>query len=241
MVEQLLPDIEAALGRLGLFVVRPVDQPTLDRAGVALRLEDMLPGARAALVIGDGGGDFFAGFCARLLVDPDLQAAPDPLDAYTALVIPAAVRVAVGASLPLAFRYPFDDQCPALAMQAIGVAAGLPRPGPLGIQVHPRFGPWWAYRAFLVLPVALEPLPPLADSCSSCAAPCQRACLGQAVHPHGPDLLACARHRLVDDACRLSCEARRACIVGTEHAYTPRQLGFHMAASLTTVRRYLGG
>ena len=49
--------------------------------------------------------------------------------------------------------HPFASERVHLPFQRLGRAAGLPPPGPLGVQVHPRFGPWWAYRALVALAV----------------------------------------------------------------------------------------
>ena len=208
---------------------------------MALRLSDLLPDVPVVtgLVIGDGGREFFAAFSrarAARGAEP-----PDPLDRHTATVVPAALRAVLGAQPPLAVRYPFDGADPVLPMQAIGQAAGLPAPGPLGVQIHPQFGPWWAYRALALLPFALADLPGLPDACAGCPAPCQSACPGRAVLPSGFAIVSCAQHRLQDPGCQLACVARRACIVAPEQSYSDEQLAFHMAASLASVRRYFSG
>jgi hypothetical protein len=225
--------------------VHPLVQADLDRAAVALRLTDLLPGAEVGLVVGDGGGTFFERFAAASTTS-DLAAA-DPLDRYTARIVHATVADVLGsdAAFAWAIRHPFDDQTPALPMQALGTAAGLPAPGPLGIQIHPRWGPWWAYRALVVLPFGGDDVvaiaPPMANLCSGCPAPCVSACPGRAVQPQGFGVVTCAGHRLRDPGCHATCAARRACIVAPEHGYGDAQLGFHMAASLASVRRYFGG
>jgi hypothetical protein len=238
----VLEVLRAALAREGLHIVRPVVQDTLDRAGVDLRLSELLPGGRSGLVIGDGGPTFFERFATSA---PDVtDPAGDPLDHHTIRLVRTVVGATLGSEVPWAARYPFDDLRPALPMQALGVAAGLPPAGPLGIQIHPRFGPWWAYRAFVILPVLLGPAEMAAPDpslCATCPAPCVAACPGHAVTRAGFGIVACAGNRLRDPGCQPTCAARRTCIVAPEHAYSDRQLGFHMAASLVSVRRYFGG
>jgi epoxyqueuosine reductase len=189
-------------------------------------LQDLVAGATGALVVGDGGGEFFARFRAAR------APGPDPLDRYTARVIDALVAaVAPGAR---AF-YPFTP--PWLPMQTLGVAAGLPSAGPLGLQIHPRWGPWWAYRALIVLtdaPVTSEP--PLARACDGCPAPCIAACPVGAPTMGGFTGATCARHRQADQACQHSCAARRACVVAPGAAYPAEQIAFHMDASLVMIR-----
>lgn len=226
--------LEGALAREGLFIVRPVDQAALYRAGVDFALDGILKGAAAALVVGDGGGAFFARFSATAAADD----APDPLDRYTARVVEGVVGGVLGARVPHAIRFPFDPAPPLLPIQRIGIAAGLPPPGPLGLQIHPVFGPWWGYRALVVLGGSLAPAAPLASPCAGCAGPCVAACRGQAVAPAGLCARACVEHRLRDPACEEDCSARRVCPVGGAHAYSPAQLAFHMRASLVMIRAH---
>jgi epoxyqueuosine reductase QueG len=125
-------------------------------------------------------------------------------------------------------------------MQQLGRAAGLPAPGPLALQVHPRFGPWWAYRAFAVVGLALPPEAPLTETCPTCPAPCVTACPGEAVRVAGFSLDRCADRRRLDEKCGYSCAARLACPVGATACYPAAQLRFHMAASLVQIRRSSG-
>jgi epoxyqueuosine reductase len=230
----LLDALTEAFAGQGLYVVRPF---ALDAAGPAgAALAEALPAARTGLIVGDGGGDFFARFSA-LASDDD---GPDPLDRYTAGVV-NQVLAGLSALLPRgshAVRFPFQG---ALPMQQLGEAAGLPRPGPLGLQIHPRFGPWWGYRAVVVLGPALPALPALGQPCRGCPAPCVAACPASAVRAAGLAIETCARHRLVHAPCAHDCVARRACVVAPERAYPADQLAFHMEASLSMVRAYFVG
>ena len=216
----------------GCSVVRPVSQSAIDRAGIAFSLVDLLPGGLTGLVIGDGGGEFFARFRRR-----EGSGRSDPLDDYTRRVIPAALARAVGAG-PGAFavHFPFSRETPRLPIQRLGQVAGIPRPGPLGLQVHPRFGPWWAYRAFAVFPWSVPDEPALPSSCEGCSAPCVVACPGRAVNTAGFDFERCRSHRIVHEECQHACAARRACPVGSSEMYSDDQLAFHMAASFRHLR-----
>jgi epoxyqueuosine reductase QueG len=151
-------------------------------------------------------------------------------------VVPRALaRALVAQDGAFAVRFPFAS-APLLPMQRLGRAAGLPAPGPLGLQIHPRFGPWWAYRAFAVLTVALPEEPTVDSPCEGCPAPCTSVCPGQAVATGGFVLGRCIARRLADEGCHLSCAARLRCPVGAAEAYPPEQLGYHMAASLRHLR-----
>src|SRR6185437_16285740 len=103
---------------------------------------------------------------------------------------------------------------------------------PLGLQIHPRFGPWWAYRGLIVLDRPLPPAPPPGDGCAGCPAPCVAACPAGAVGRAGFAVAACHARRLVAEPCRLSCDARLACVRGPEHRYREVELAFHIRASM---------
>ncbi|HLK92227.1 MAG TPA: ferredoxin [Polyangia bacterium] len=198
-----------------------------------LRLGDLLSGAAGALVAGSGGPAFFDLFERG----PEAaDGAPNPLDRYTARAVERAVAAALA---PLrvahAVHFPFGT-APLIPFQRLGRAAGLGGPGPLGLQIHPRFGPWWAYRALVVLDRPLPSAPPAGDGCEGCDAPCVAACPAGAVARPGFDVVACHARRLVAEPCRLSCAARIACVRGPEHRYRDAELAFHMRASLPRPR-----
>lgn len=128
--------------------------------------------------------------------------------------------------------FPFAGATPLIPFQRLGRAAGLGAPGPLGLQIHPVYGPWWAYRALLAVDRPLPARAPLGDGCAGCDAPCVAACPAGAVARTGFVIPACHARRLTAEPCRLSCAARIACVRGPEHRYRDAELAFHMAASM---------
>ncbi|HMF42863.1 MAG TPA: hypothetical protein VKQ32_19460 [Polyangia bacterium] len=224
----------------------------------SLTLGGLLAGARAAAIVGSGGGAFFDRFAAE---GPEAaDGAPNPLDRFTARVAAAASAAALA---PLGVShtvyFPFDwaepiqsgtlkgfpnppamvrgeQSSPAphafIPFQRLGRAVGLGGPGPLGLQIHPVYGPWWAYRALVVVDRALPARSPIGDGCAGCDAPCVGACPAHAVARAGFDVAACHARRRVAEPCRLSCAARIACIRGPAHRYSDEELAFHMAASM---------
>jgi hypothetical protein len=200
---------------------------------LALRLAQLLPGASAAVIVGSGGPTFFERF------EQSPEAAdgwPHPLDRFTGRVVAALAADTLPAlGIAHALYYPFAGQAPLIPFQRLGRAAGLGAPGPLGLQIHPQFGPWWAYRALLVVvthdALALAGDAP-GDGCAGCPAPCVEACPAGAVARAGFSVPACHARRLSAEPCRLSCAARIACIRGPAFRYSERQLAFHMRASL---------
>jgi hypothetical protein len=215
-------------------VVVPLGAAAFDAACApvsTLTLGGLLPDARAAAIVGSGGPAFFDRFAAG---SPEAgDGAPHPLDRFTKRTADAAAAAALSAlGVAHAVYFPFDGAEPLIPFQRLGRAAGLGGPGPLGLQIHPVFGPWWAYRALVVVDRALPPRPPIGDGCAGCDAPCVAACPAHAVARAGFAVAACHARRLTAEPCRLSCAARIACVRGPEHRYTDAQLAFHMAASM---------
>ena len=220
---------------MGLGILLPMHAAAFDAACAAVngapRLAALLDGAQRALVVGSGGPTFFDRFEAAGVEAVD--GAPNPLDRYTRRVVDAAVTSVLGSlGVGHAVFFPFAGLSPLIPFQRLGRAAGVGPPGPLGLQIHPVYGPWWAYRALIVVDRALHTGPSLEDTCSGCPAPCVGACPGAAVSTAGFSIPACHAERLRAPACRLSCAARIACVRGPEHRYRDEELAFHMIASM---------
>jgi len=217
-------------------VLLPLDAAAFDAAcapvAPGLRLRTILAGARAALIVGSGGRRFFDLFAQQAPERGDGRR--DPLDRFTRRVVAAAVAAALEPlEVGYALRFPFLTEAGAhLPFQRLGRAAGLGAPGPLGLQIHPGYGPWWAYRALVVVDVPLPTQAPPGDACAGCPAPCVTACPAGAVQVSGFVTPACHARRLEAEPCRRSCAARIACVRGPEHRYSDEQLAFHMDASM---------
>ena len=238
----------AALGARGLDVLMPLSEEAFDGAcapvAPALRLRGLLgegaPGAGdpvGAIIVASGGRALFQRFRAA----PEAaDGARNPLDRFTRAAVDAAAVETLGAA-GVAYRtyFPFTESVPALPFQRLGRAAGLGGPGPLGLQIHPELGPWWAYRALIALAGDWSDVVPatrLGDGCAGCPAPCVAACPAGAVRLTGFSVADCHARRRTAPACHLSCDARLRCIRGVEHRYAEEQLAFHMAASMPAPR-----
>jgi ferredoxin len=217
------------LSALGLNVFFPLARAAFEVAAKPLALDDLLAGAAGALIVASGGPAFFDRFDGG----PEAtDGAPNPLDRYTERVVARATRDALDPrGVAHVALFPFGAR-PLIPFQRLGRAAGLGGPGPLGLQIHPTFGPWWAYRALIVLDRPLPAAPPPGDGCAGCDAPCVAACPAGAVARGGFDIVACQARRLVAEPCRLSCVARITCVRGPEHRYRDEELAFHMRASM---------
>lgn len=189
-------------------------------------LPDGRPTATLALA-GNVGGSMWDAFCR------DRPAGADPLDRWSAralgeLAAPLGAAVLLPGDRP---PHPFQDW----AMRAEPVHRS-----PLGILIHPDYGPWHAYRGALCLAERLA-LPPPDSRPSPCERCAERPCLGScpvgAFTRRGYDDAACATHvssASGGECLGRGCLARRACPVGSAHRYGDHQQRFHMAAFLRT-------
>jgi hypothetical protein len=193
----------------------------------AWRCGAVAPSARSALLIGSGGRALFEAFSRA----PERRLERDPLDAYTRRVAGEAARSLVAAGFETQAFLAFETRGGAFAdLVALGEACGLGAPSRLGLLLHPRFGPWLSLRALLLTALELPPTPALDgfDPCPTCPAPCASACHGRALASTRIDVVACGATRARETACALRCDARRACPVGAEHAYSPHAEAHHM-------------
>ena len=181
--------------------------------------------ARFVILIGNAGPDMFRRF-AR-----ERNPAVDRLDDWTRDVV-----MALADGLDASAVFPFDK--PPLPFLTWARKAGAGHVSPLGLNIHPTYGLWHAYRAALLFPVAFD-LPKHsagAHPCEACAEkPCLSACPVGAFTPGSYDTVACASHLAKPEggACMTGgCLARHACPVGQGFAYAPAQAQFHMAAFL---------
>jgi epoxyqueuosine reductase QueG len=114
--------------------------------------------------------------------------------------------------------------------------AGAGHVSPLGLNIHPLYGLWHAYRAAFVFPVAFDlPMQPAgAHPCEACVdRPCLSACPVNAFSGSAYDADACGKHlnSPMGGLCMTEgCQARRACPIGRAYTYEPPQLQFHMEA-----------
>lgn len=199
-----LADIQAALSPSGFLL----------RGGFNFVGDEDTPGgnpAKAVVLIGNAGGAFWPRFEAWRDAQPaDLA---DPLDTWSRQVLDA-VAATCGARVVMPNDRPFAP-FQQWAMRAEGL-----RPSPLGILMHPEYGPWHAYRGALLFDDALaaedlnqKPENPI-HLCDPCIGkPCLNACPA-AAFVQGFDRLACLSHIAGAEgwACMEGgCLARNAC------------------------------
>jgi hypothetical protein len=185
--------------------------------------------AEFVILIGNAGPEMFRRFARER--DP----AKDSLDQWCRERIGALAR-----DLDAKAVFPFDK--PPYPFLTCARRGGGGHVSPLGLNIHPQYGLWHAYRAALMFPVAfdLPPLSPGPHPCESCAdKPCLSACPVSAFSAGRYDIEACVDHISSGDGetCMSGgCLARRACPVGQAYIYAPAQAQFHMNAFLAAHR-----
>ncbi len=200
--------------------------------------DNLLPGARTAVILGTGG----RALGAALSVAPE-AGGPDPVDRFTERVVRGALqRLATAGVAAHASFYWEQRKGRFLDFVALGERVGLGVRSRLGVLLAAEYGPWFALRAVVLCAAdarVTRPVPGF-EPCTGCAAPCALACPARAFGPAdrlGPlDPAMCAAARLDPDGCSSACASRRACVVGTQHAYTATIEAHHMASVATALR-----
>ena len=138
--------------------------------------------------------------------------------------------------------YPGDTLIP---LQQLGRSLGWGAPSPLGLDIHPQYGPWFAYRAAFLTRSRLPATTASrinASPCDSCAEkPCILNCPVSALRSDAlPNLNACVSRRIEDQTgCGLLCQSRLSCPVGREWRYSEAHLNYHGERSLRSLTRWI--
>lgn len=175
---------------------------------------------KQVILIGNVGPDMFSRF---------VRSGAPTMDEWTRVVVDR-----LAADLGARAVFPFDK--PALPFLTWARMAGAGHVSPLGLNIHPTYGLWHAYRAALLFPVEFDfPRSSVgAHPCESCLdKPCLSACPVKAFDGSSYDVAACGAC-LKSDAGQTcmegGCLARAACPVGKTYHYSKPQTQFHMRA-----------
>jgi hypothetical protein len=207
----------ASFTPLGWFEPRADDTVPLLRGG---------HDARFIILIGNAGPAMFHRFVR------ERGAAISSLDGWCRLVVDRLAE-----ELDAMALFPFDQ--PPLPFLRWAKRTGSAFRSPLGLNIHPDYGLWHAYRAALTFPVTFD-IPPVhgKSPCETCAEkPCLSACPVGAFDGASYDVEGCTDHIASADGSECmsgGCLARRACPVGRQFIYEPTQAQFHMNAFLRT-------
>jgi hypothetical protein len=200
--------------------------PATDAALLARR-----PDTKTVLLVGNVGSEMWRRSGAAIMGTGQ----PHPLDHWTRDVIEPIAAAQGGTAL-----FPFEGP-PYWPFQRWAERAEGVRNSPIGIQIHPEFGLWHAYRAAILLPDELNLPEPQWRShpCDTCAErPCLSACPVGAFTGTAYEVDRCVDHVVLtkqdDQACsQRGCLARIACPVGVAWRYAPDHAAFHMDAFVT--------
>jgi ferredoxin len=181
---------------------------------------DDMGATKFVILIGNTGPDMFRRFA---------RSGAPTMDAWTRSVVEPLAK-----DLDARAVFPFDK--PALPFLSWARRGGAGHISPLGLNIHPTYGLWHAYRAALLFPVEFD-LPRMsagAHPCESCVGkPCLTACPVNAFDGSSYNVAACGEHIKSDAGAECmdgGCLARRACPVGQAFQYSKAQAQFHMKA-----------
>jgi hypothetical protein len=166
------------------------------------------------------------GFWAHLTATAEfLDGAPDPIDRWSARVIPQ-IATAAGGIPYLPFGGP-----PWHPFLSWAKASHRASPSPVTLMVHDAMGLWASWRGAIWVDRvdALPEAPPA--PCITCSAPCAESCPVAALTAAGYDTAAC--HAYLDQPdgkdCLLNgCKARAACPVSRTYGRLAEQSEWHM-------------
>lgn len=191
-----------------------------ERAGIVLQNH------QALALFGNGGPTLWSH------LSPPFDDSQNPIDTFAALKIDQFLQDVRPGQVVMPLFPVAGVHAP---LQRVARFLNLSRPSPLGLDLHPEFGPWFAFRRLLLLEGPSLEFPELPDhdpACASCAdKPCQTACPVNAVQETQAafNLKACATHRLSPlSPCLPRCASRFACPAGRQHQYSKEQMDYHM-------------
>ena len=222
------------LKRVGLNLCASFNLHELPKAVEETLPERLSSNYNSLLLVGTRGGEFWQ-YLQTINENPD-----HPFDNISQKVTEKILRKAYPQVKTLCL-YPSKEYI--LPLQKLGHLVGWGRPSILGLDIHPQYGTWFAYRTALLVS---EPLPQTNTSeaqvvCEVCIdKPCQPVCPVQAVQSFGHfDIMACSDNRVkAESVCANQCLSRLACPVGREYRYSPDQLAHHGSFSLASIKRY---
>jgi hypothetical protein len=218
---------------IGLNLVGVLPVSVYDRAvPIPWRSGRLLPTAHSAILLAAGGDALFRHHRA--------SGTSESLDDFVRRSVDegcARLRRQGWRSLPFGYDEKRDDLYADLI--ELAVLSGLGGHSRLGLLVHREYGPWLSLRALVLTERRLPDSRPATqfEPCAGCPAPCSKACPVGAPRPSpaGFDIRACGEQRALQGRCQLQCDARRACVIGTEHAYGFEAEQAFMEASLSEI------
>lgn len=238
-----LDGVRERLSRRGFNLTGLVDAKRFDAwAPAGQRLEEVLSGARSAIMIAAGGRALW-----RAIAEESRSSnrgrsgagepGADPIDRFSEKTILEEAALIRGA-LPrarIAAAFPFGGGAEHLPYIRLAEHAGLGTSETvLGLLLHPEFGPWVSLRGCLITDLPLPASQPLDEfrPCEGCARPCLTTCPVTALTEAGWDHAACFSHRTSGPNCLDGCAPRIACPVGQQHRFGEEEMRHRQIAAL---------
>jgi hypothetical protein len=185
------------------------------------------PWARTLILVGNVGSELWDKSGAAITA----LGGDDPLDRWTRQAIEPIAQSLDGRAL-----FPFDGP-PYWPFQRWAERAEGVRASPIGIQIHPDFGLWHAYRGAVLLRSEVTlPRREQTHPCDTCPdRPCLTRCPANAFSAGAYDVDGCVAHVVAaqhrSGSCsEVGCLARLACPIGSSWRYRVEHARFHMAA-----------
>lgn len=220
--------LTTSLAAAGLNAAGVADPRRWDaQVGPERRSDVLLPGARAILVFGSGGGRLWDALLADLRASPShLAEEPHPLDAFVRRTVAAADPLL--GSVRRRWFFAAADADLHLDFRALADLAGLGGRSRLGLLLSPEFGLWLGLRAACFVDAALPfSAAPNPDPCAGCPAPCISACPGNAFVDGQWSVDRCSAFHAESTACIDSCAARSACPRAPDARYSADEVLYH--------------
>ena len=200
------------------------------------------PHAKSIVVVANGGGGLWAALKRHAEQDPNWMERDHPLDDFTRSVVENEIAPRIReARARYTIVFPFMAGKATLNFIELGKAAGLAGPSILGVLIHPKFGPWMAFRAAILVDQLIDE-PGEAREFNPCPSCTKRSCIAACptaavAFPSGWDIPRCVAYRIeVEEDCRARCHARVACVVGPEHRYPDDEIAHHHERAFRAMR-----
>lgn len=147
-----------------------------------------------------------------------------PLDAYSrGHINAAAAHVANALGVVHETRFSFDPPPHTVAIQRLAALAGAAELAPIGLCVHPVYGPWFSLRAAVVLTLPGPEPSTSAPTCTTCAG---KPCMGPREKVMAMGAAGVSRELLAEHW-ETWLAMRDACPVGRDARYGDAQIRYH--------------
>jgi methylmalonic aciduria homocystinuria type C protein len=220
----------------GFDIVHPFPVDAVNRTAAATqRLPDFGRPSALGLIVGNTRA-LWPVFLAAVQRDPALAAAANPLDDHATATIDAAARALECQSV---VRYVHALEPTPVGIQRIAEAAGLAHTSPSHLSIHPTYGPWFGFRAVVVLDVDWDvhvpvdahavPLAPPRNACATCPGPCIPAFDAALAATRGEPVTS------LGATWPLWVRVRDVCPEGVAHRYSDAQIRYHYTKDATVL------